>query len=102
LTDELINRAFDGGTPSQFAQDHLRVVAGDFNGNRVVDAADYVLWRKGLGTTFTASDYNVWRSHFAQTAGSGAHASATVPEPATLVMLVFASVGWYLRRGRAA
>ena len=27
-------------------------LAGDFNGNGVVDAADYVVWRKGLGTTF--------------------------------------------------
>ena len=37
-------------------------VPGDFNGNGVVDAADYVVWRNGLGTTYTQSDYNTWRS----------------------------------------
>ncbi len=76
---------------------------GDYNDNGIVDAADYVVWRKGLGTTYTQSDYDVWRSHFGQTAGSGAGASsnATVPEPATLVLLMFAAAGWCLRRGRA-
>src|SRR6478752_202912 len=44
---------------------------GDFNNNGVVDAADYVMWHKGLGTTYTQTDYDVWRAHFGQTAGSG-------------------------------
>src|SRR5262249_17295199 len=70
-------------------------VPGDYNGNGVVDAADYVVWRKGLGATFTQSDYAVWRSHFGQTAGVGAGASlnTAVPEPATLVMLILAPAG---------
>ena len=42
---------------------------GDYNHNGVVDAGDYVAWRKGLGTTFTQSDYGVWRAHFGQVAG---------------------------------
>ena len=33
---------------------------GDYNGNGTVDAADYVVWRKGLGTTHTQGDFNVW------------------------------------------
>jgi hypothetical protein len=58
---------------------------GDYNRNNVVDAADYVLWRKTLGTsvtsysaadgngdgTITQSDYPVWRANFGQTAGAG-------------------------------
>ena len=44
---------------------------GDFNGDGSVNAADYVVWRKGLGTAYTPNDYNVWRAHFGQTAGSG-------------------------------
>ena len=63
---------------------------GDYNGNHVVDAADYVLWRKGLGTTYTQSDYYVWRSQYGQTvpgAGSGMDSHAAVPEPATATML---------------
>ena len=39
-------------------------VPGDYSGNGIVDAADYVVWRKGLGTTYTQNDYNVWRAHF--------------------------------------
>jgi hypothetical protein len=66
---------------------------GDFDGNGIVDAADYVLWRKGLGTTYTQADYDVWRAHFGQTAGSGAGTSAgtsafdAVPEPSTLFLV---------------
>jgi probable HAF family extracellular repeat protein len=66
---------------------------GDFNNNGVVDAADYVVWRKGLGATYTQTDYNVWRSHFGQTAGSGAalpsaNPLSAVPEPALSAMLL--------------
>ena len=35
-------------------------------------------------------------------AARGASANAAVPEPATLVLLMFAAAGWCLRRGRAA
>jgi autotransporter-associated beta strand protein len=55
---------------------------GDFTGNGVVDAADYVVWRDGLGTKFTQADYNVWRSHFGQSVGANSSLGA-VPEPAT-------------------
>jgi hypothetical protein len=32
-------------------------IAGDYNLNSVVDTADYVAWRKALGTTFTQANY---------------------------------------------
>jgi hypothetical protein len=65
-------------------------LVGDYNHNNLVDAADYILWRKGLGTTYTQNDYDVWRANFGRTAGSGSStpASAAVPEPASLVLLV--------------
>jgi T5SS/PEP-CTERM-associated repeat protein/autotransporter-associated beta strand protein len=69
----------------------LQVVAlppGDYNQNGTVDAADYVVWRKGLGTTFTPNDYNVWRANFGQTAGSGSGATASVPEPSSVALLL--------------
>ena len=37
------------------------MLPGDFDGNGIVDMADYVVWRAGLGTTFTQDDYDVWR-----------------------------------------
>jgi hypothetical protein len=78
----------------QLYQLHLSATAhspnlpGDHNLDGVVDAADYVLWRKGLGTTFTQDDYNTWRTHFGQTdaTGSSAHPNSAVPESATLIL----------------
>jgi hypothetical protein len=77
-------------------------LAGDYNHNGVVDAADYVAWRDGLGTTYTQADYDVWRAHFGQSAGNGAtvSTSATIPEPApaTLLPLGMLGCGWRRRR----
>jgi hypothetical protein len=61
---------------------------GDFNADGSVNAADYVVWRNGLGTTYTEADYNVWRAHFGQTSGSGA-AHTGVPEPASAAFTLF-------------
>jgi hypothetical protein len=71
----------------------LAVPHGDFNRNGVVDAADYALWRQGLGVSFTPADYNIWQAHFGQTAGGAAAKSLessliSVPEPA--------GIGWAL------
>jgi hypothetical protein len=90
------NGLFDPDGPGgQAAYDRMFLLqlpglAGDYNGNGVVDAADYVVWRKGLGTTYTQNDYDVWRAHFGQTAGSGAGvgANASVPEPTTLALII--------------
>lgn len=66
---------------------------GDYNHNGTVDAADYIVWRKTLGTsvappfvgadgdgngTIKQGDLNVWRSNFGQPLGSGTGASAAV------------------------
>jgi hypothetical protein len=37
---------------------------GDFNGNRSVDASDYVAWRDGLGSQYTEANYEVWKANF--------------------------------------
>ena len=74
---------------------------GDYNGDHVVDAADYTVWRDHLGDAseaslhnngdggaVTASDYTYWKQHFGTTGGSGGLSStASVPEPASLVLL---------------
>jgi uncharacterized protein YjbI with pentapeptide repeats len=71
---------------------------GDFNLDGSVDAADYVVWRKGVGVAPTPANYNLWRANFGQPSGSGAAGyplgasaeplSATVPEPASLAWCV--------------
>jgi hypothetical protein len=75
-------------------------VAGDYNNNGTVDAADYVAWRKNLNKAgpllnditpgVTAADFNVWRTNFGNTlpAGSGAVSASEVPEPPTIVALL--------------
>ena len=64
-------------------------LAGDYNGNGTVDAADYTVWRDGLGAFYELDDYNVWRENFGATLTDGG-GSAVVPEPASIVMLLVA------------
>jgi hypothetical protein len=79
------------------------ILAGDFNGDGVVDAADYVVWRKSDGTQ---ADYDAWRTNYGAPAGAGIGATETsasevaIPEPSTLTLLMLAAAGWCLRRGR--
>jgi hypothetical protein len=70
-----------------------QTLRGDFNGDNVVDAGDYVAWRKEPSTT--SNDYYVWRTHFGEPAGSGsgANVNTNIPEPATLVILIMAAAG---------
>jgi hypothetical protein len=62
---------------------------GDYNGDNVVDARDYIVWKKGFGTDFTLDDYTTWRTHFGAklTPGSGSLDGSAVPEPAAMVMI---------------
>jgi hypothetical protein len=84
----------------------LIVLPGDYNGDGVVDAGDYVVWRKNSGLTggatyamgdgnrdgdVTMADYTIWQSHFGQTAsgsGVGAGLANAVPEPSSLMLAV--------------
>jgi hypothetical protein len=73
----------------------------DFNGNSVVDAADYVVWRKDLGTTYNDAQYDLWRSQSGNpqaVGGATDSANAAVPEPATPTFIILAVVSTLLRR----
>jgi hypothetical protein len=68
-------------------------LAGDFNGDGAVNAADYIVWKKTGGSQ---ADYNAWRSNFGRTnAGAGATIteSSAVPEPTSWVLSIFAAAG---------
>jgi hypothetical protein len=82
-------------------------VIGDFNRDGVVDAADYVVLRKGMGSTYFQTHYDLWRAYFGRTA-AGAAAGArspiqfAVPEPSALALalLVLATASPVLARCR--
>jgi hypothetical protein len=77
---------------------------GDFNQDGTVDAADYVVWRAGLGVRYSQADYDVWRANFGLTASGGATASpgsATVPETSTAYLLLMAAAGLFFGRPRS-
>lgn len=72
-------------------------VAGDYNNNGTVDAADYNLYRDNLGQsvtlpndstpgTVTAADYTVWKNNFGMIAGASVAAATAVPEASTLLL----------------
>ncbi len=70
-------------------------LAGDYNGDGKVDAADYVTWRNGGSPNPNSpADYNTWRANFGNHngSGSGLGGSAAVPEPASLALLAFGLV----------
>src|SRR5690606_7451357 len=76
-------------------------LAGDFNGDGVVNAADYTVYRDNLGTNFNldgngnesgdsagivdAADYNLWKANYGATASGSA--LQAVPEPVGVLLV---------------
>jgi hypothetical protein len=84
---------------------------GDYNNDGKVDAADYVVWRKNVGTgnvlpndsiggMIGSGQYTQWRSHFGLPSGSGIGVglATAVPEPTALAMMLLAAPMMLLRR----
>jgi uncharacterized membrane protein len=66
---------------------------GDFNSDGTIDAADYVVWRNGLGTTHTLADYDTWRANFGVGAAISTIADGgAIPEPDSALLHAIASV----------
>lgn len=77
------------------------LLPGDYNGDGVVDASDFTVWRDSLGQTgsglaadgdgngtIEAADYDVWRMNFGNGgSGAGSAANASVPEPISAMLL---------------
>lgn len=82
---------------------------GDFNGDGIVDAADYTVWRDNFGAGDESAlngngdgiagvdglDYILWKQNFGATLGFGA-STASVPEPATAVIVLLVAVATVL------
>jgi hypothetical protein len=78
-------------------------LSGDYNDNGVVDAADFVVWRKSSGQsvtlpndptpgTVTQADYDVWRANFGTIGSLGGPlgSGAAIPEPGTSLLMLAA------------
>jgi hypothetical protein len=95
-----------GTIPNLFSR-----LAGDYNRDGFVDAADYVVWRharQGDGNLaadgsqngiIDQADYDVWRTHFGSTAAAAL--VSAVPETASWVSFLIALVLTQLGRRRA-
>jgi hypothetical protein len=88
--------SYIGGTGNDVT---LNLVAagltGDHNGDGVVDAADYVTWRKT--SPGNAQGYNDWQQNFgASSPGSGSFSN--VPEPASCTAILFGFISIQLSR----
>jgi len=122
-TDSVLSRIYPsntlfGNTPTNFAIGASGSVnRGDYNANGVVEAGDYVVWRKTLTQAASpagsgadgnnsglidAGDHTVWKSRFANliVAGSGAGQSTGVPEPTAIALALvgLAAFSFCLRR----
>ncbi len=113
VIDELIIRWRDGriqkltnvATNQYLTVNYTAGVAGDYNQDGVVNAADYTLYRDRVGsgvalaTDATAGvagdDYARWLENFGASAPSE---SSAVPEPAALVLLI--SLGMFAKSAR--
>jgi Subtilase family len=85
---------------------------GDYDGNGIVQPADYTVWKNAFGTANSAvdgngngivdaADYTIWRDHLGQMV-SGSGSTATVPEPSSVALLSIAGVLMFARRQMAS
>ena len=85
-------------------------LAGDYNDDGAVDAADYTIFQDNLGldaavlggngsgaATVVGADYLLWKDQFGQSIATGSGAN-TIPEPATGWLLLLTATLTYCRR----
>jgi hypothetical protein len=92
-------------------------LAGDYNGDQFVNAADYTVWRNHLGEANETAllgngdgengvdfgDYELWKTNYGMPGGAGAGTDSTsirtVPEPGGMIMLaMIGAVRMFARR----
>jgi hypothetical protein len=81
-----------GAIPGSFinSSQNLQVaLPGDFNLDNAVDTADYIAWRKGIGTPSTQGRSDLWRANFGRSlAGGSGGSQASIPEPSMGMLIV--------------
>ena len=94
-------------------------LAGDYNGDGEVDAADYTVWRDSLGQTGSGLsadssgpagtpdgtvdqfDYEYWKANFGGSGAGGQSRGIAVPEPVAAVLLLPLAANLIRRRSQS-
>lgn len=89
-------------------------LAGDYNHNSIVDAADYIVWRMTMGQSGSGlaadgnengridyGDFTTWRDHFGATMPVGSGGVAATPEPTSVALLLLGAMMCGLLHTRA-
>jgi hypothetical protein len=109
-------KAYSDGQIGFYVADLPTEIAGDYNGDGHVDAADYTVWRNSFGQngdglaadgngdeTVDQFDYAIWKSNFGSANGGGAMVgeaagSEGVPEPGAVGLIAGMVFYWSLKR----
>lgn len=98
ILSEPLNPGTDIGSPGYVENFSTPLGTGDYNGNGIVDAADYTVWLDTLGSSsnlaadgngneiIDAADYLVWKKNFGNLVPASS-AGAQVPEPNSLALI---------------
>lgn len=91
LMDEfyIFSRALSDAEIGTLAMQNV-TLAGDFDEDGDVDGNDFVVWQRGVGTAYDASDLADWRSNY----GSGGGGISSVPEPTAAVLCSIVILGY--------
>jgi hypothetical protein len=107
----LNNGVFDYSemVPAALAINTAAFLPGDYNHDDRVDARDYVVWRKTLGSTTALAadgsgnrlvdqaDFDVWRRNFGLAVGNGGGVAVnSVPEPHGVLLLASGLAGCFI------
>lgn len=78
----------------------IATLPGDYNGDGLVDTADYTVWRDTLGSTtmlaadgngdgtVNVADHGVWTINFGNNSSTTTSSGTSVPEPTALALLL--------------
>lgn len=96
-----------GGGDFDLIINSVAILEGDYNGDQVVNLADYTVWRDNLGAaslpnnetasigTVDQADYVAWKSNFGAVAAAASIrvGQQSIPEPSGLLLVVASIVG---------
>jgi hypothetical protein len=99
----------DAGIPTFY-------LAGDYNDDRAVDGADFLVWQQELGTAvlkntaadgdgngfIDAADLAVWQADFGEHFSGAVSLGASIPEPTTIILAAVSASCLATRRFRSA